>query len=178
MHQIASFKTTFSKKLQLLRGAHIPSDTHLHRASVTAGTYVPFFDLHNLATHFEICSAAYACKWLLQDIFILLFTYGFFLSNTFFSEKKRRKKNNLWCFQEQLIIQLINSPKLITSSNALRIWQSPINPALPKNTLNNKSFDKHYFYSVRKIKTYILCNKTMQANYMIGNNPDNCARVQ
>ena len=43
MHQIASFKTTFSKKLLLLRGAHPPSDTPLRRASATAGAYAPFF---------------------------------------------------------------------------------------------------------------------------------------
>ena len=59
MHQIASFKTTFSKKLQLLRGAHPPSDTPLRRASATAGAYVPFLTSSIWPPHFEIRSAAY-----------------------------------------------------------------------------------------------------------------------
>ena len=59
VHQIASFKTTFSKKVLLLRGAHPPSNTPLRRASVTAGAYVPFLTSKIWPPHFENRSAAY-----------------------------------------------------------------------------------------------------------------------
>ena len=48
VHQIASFEPTFSKKLQLLRWAHPPSNTPLLRASATAGANAPFLTSKNL----------------------------------------------------------------------------------------------------------------------------------
>ena len=41
VHQIASFKTTFSKNLQLMRGAHPLLDIPLCCASPTAGAVPP-----------------------------------------------------------------------------------------------------------------------------------------
>ena len=58
MHQIASFKTTFSKKLLLLRGAHPPRHP-LRHTSATAGAYAPFLTSKIWPLHFENRSAAY-----------------------------------------------------------------------------------------------------------------------
>ena len=71
VHQIASFKITFSKKLQLLRGEH--QTPPLHRASLMAGaiapilisTKAPFFTSKIFPPpHFENRSAAYDHQYL------------------------------------------------------------------------------------------------------------------
>ena len=68
VHQIASFKPTFSKKFQLLRGTHPPRHP-LRRASATTGADAPFFYFKKYAPHFKNLSAAYDGQWS-----VLLFT--------------------------------------------------------------------------------------------------------